>query len=800
MDNVKLWFAKNNDDQVITINEVSEENKNNTYSCPMCGSKLIPKAIKSKQVTSHFAHVDVSKCGESMIHWWFKHKFLEKGDRFIVKSDIEEHYICKDVLVEKEYTVEDKTYKPDVTVITECGNIIYFEMAFSNKKKVKDYLDIWLELKNIVVEVDIKDLMSKGEISTFKALFYEGECHNVKKNDTYYNTIGKYKEEKLKGEVGKELKERIQKLDWFWDDVLRYRNGEVDIEYMSNLINSFNGEVKIIIDNILSKQNCSKLVSDLNNYYLEIKNKEKLEKFNKTKEILENNLNEFIFEINKKQSPSIVVSYFFDDNMYLNLSIKSNLMSGAHIEILSKQSSLYFIFGDLEYTINKIRECVNIHINSELTKEKIERTKNNLNLKEAISMLNKKYSEIDSNYEIVFEYPYLILNYNGHKCIKNNFIKEIDKYSESDDLFRIFDNKIRSYRSKLKIINNKQEILEMLTDIEEDFKFLRDKMYSIRSYKYIKIYYYFASEDKLYIKVKNETRWKDETIIIKNGIMIVSDNMSSHKYDIAIDIEDTENLKKLIKEKIQFSSDEFNITCNKCKRIIGVTQNELLLYIKDKKSLIEHDMASYFKDKCEDCKLLDKNMSLAKKIKRQIDDYFNKVNLNFVFDVEIGYDSTECFIGLDCKMTYYYFNIDNNYINFISESGICNEITMEYFDRSLFSHDNFIINNLKIIEEEYKSMKNIKKHASKFKNCNIKLIDNSCIIPTSYRFKYFKNTKCLDIDFIRTELLTHIEKFKDNKTILFMFNSHHIKDLAFEIDKLKEYGLSVSILENCTKK
>jgi hypothetical protein len=47
-------------------------------------------------------------------------------------------------------------------------------MAFTNKKKVKDYLDIWLELKNIVVEVDIKQLMLKDSIPTFKALFYNG--------------------------------------------------------------------------------------------------------------------------------------------------------------------------------------------------------------------------------------------------------------------------------------------------------------------------------------------------------------------------------------------------------------------------------------------------------------------------------------------------------------------------------------------------------------------------------------------------------------------------------------------------
>lgn len=266
MDNVKLWFAKDEKENILTINDITEINKNNTYSCPMCASKLIPKAIKSKQVTSHFAHVDVSKCGESMVHWWFKHKFLEKGDSFVVKSDVEKQYICKDVLVEQEYEVGEKVYKPDVTIITECGNVIYFEMAFSNKKKIKDYLDIWLELKNIAVEVDIKDLMNKGEIPTFKALFFEGKCFNTKRNDTYYNTIGKYKEEKLRGEDSKGLKERIQKLDWFWDDVLRYKNGHADIEHMINVIDNINKSDLFLVEKILKKVRCNDIYDKYKKY------------------------------------------------------------------------------------------------------------------------------------------------------------------------------------------------------------------------------------------------------------------------------------------------------------------------------------------------------------------------------------------------------------------------------------------------------------------------------------------------------------------------------------------------------
>lgn len=266
---MNLWFAKNQYDNLVTIDDINDENKKNTYSCPMCSSSVIPKATKSIKVTPYFAHVDVSKCNsETMIHFWFKNKFLERGNSFTVISDKERHYICKEVLVEESYEAADKIYRPDVTVLTECGNIIYFEMDYSNKKKIEDYLDIWLDLKNIVVEVDIKKLMDKDKVPTFKALFYEGKCFNTKKNDLYYNTIGKYKEEKFKcGTWDNELKERIKRLDWFWNDVIKYKKGEVNIEQIVNLLDSIEDKSeKELIHVILNKPKCIDIIKDCIEY------------------------------------------------------------------------------------------------------------------------------------------------------------------------------------------------------------------------------------------------------------------------------------------------------------------------------------------------------------------------------------------------------------------------------------------------------------------------------------------------------------------------------------------------------
>lgn len=265
-ENVTIWFAKNTDGEIITINEINEDNKRNHFLCPVCGSDVIPRAIKSKHMTQHFAHLDKNKCNnETMIHWWYKNKFLEKGDKFTVIADTESSYVVKEILTEQEYKTGERTYIPDVTVMTECGKRIFFEMKYSNSKEVKDYIDIWLELKDIVVEIDIKQLIEQYNVRNFKALFYNGKCFNTKRNDTYYNTIGRYKEEKIANKIDKSIKERLQKLDWFWEDFLKYKKGIVDSAYLAEIIQHIDIEEKIIVYQIIQKVNCSDLLSLKNN-------------------------------------------------------------------------------------------------------------------------------------------------------------------------------------------------------------------------------------------------------------------------------------------------------------------------------------------------------------------------------------------------------------------------------------------------------------------------------------------------------------------------------------------------------
>lgn len=236
---MNLWFARNSDNEIVSI---LDSRKEITYHCPICTSKVIPKALESKKKTPHFAHVDVSKCnGEAMIHWWYKNKFIQSGDTFKIVTDNEIEFTCKDFDTEVTYQLENGTYRPDLVVYTECGQEIIFEMANTNKKMVKDYIDRWLELGKIVVEVDIKSLYSSNN-KRFNALYYNGKCFNFNKRDGgYYNNVGKLKEEmKSNGKYNIEL---TKGLDWFWDELLRYKNKEINIKEIIHKIDIMSSEI-----------------------------------------------------------------------------------------------------------------------------------------------------------------------------------------------------------------------------------------------------------------------------------------------------------------------------------------------------------------------------------------------------------------------------------------------------------------------------------------------------------------------------------------------------------------------------
>lgn len=263
--NVNLWFARDEDNEIVGVLKSSNDN---AYTCPICASKVIPKALESKKITPHFAHIDKEKCSsESMLHWWFKHEFIERGDTFTIISDEKHTYTCEDFKTEVTFNLESGVYRPDIVVETDCGNEIVFEIASSNKKQVKDYIDRWIELDKTVVEVDIKSLTNESDIKDFKALYYKGKCFNFYKRDGgYYNTIGKMKEEMLRNNSYDIRK--VKQLDWFWESISKY---SIDrIEEMYFCIESMIIEDIEVFYKIVKKLKCNNILNDIINYKIKI--------------------------------------------------------------------------------------------------------------------------------------------------------------------------------------------------------------------------------------------------------------------------------------------------------------------------------------------------------------------------------------------------------------------------------------------------------------------------------------------------------------------------------------------------
>ena len=371
--NVNLWFARNEDNVIIGV---LNSNSNNTYTCPICASKVIPKALESKQVTPHFAHIDKEKCSsESMLHFWFKHKFIEHGDTFTIVTDEKHIYSCKDFRTEVTFNLESGTYRPDIVIETECGNEVVFEMANTNKKKVQDYIDRWIELDKIVVEVDIPSLTEESDIKEFKALYYKGKCFNFNKRDGgYYNTIGKLKEEMNKDD--KYDINLVKQLDWFWEEICKYENDEiVDLDEVYLFLETMNTKEFTIVKQALTRRKSNELIKG----FLDLVNKKSREAQRKKVEFIEEN---------------------FLNSSYINNLLKSNGIdySVSSVEFNINKFYIHYHNNDgvahtLDFKLYRfdgadIEERLN-NIHNRMAYKEIEN-----NLKQAIEELNDNYKEV----------------------------------------------------------------------------------------------------------------------------------------------------------------------------------------------------------------------------------------------------------------------------------------------------------------------------------------------------------------------------------------------------------------------
>lgn len=216
----QLIVAYDGNDKFANLIHVSKSNKDNDYYCPCCGGIVKPRALHSKKEQSHYYH-KTGKCSkESQLHFFCKNWLFEKGSKFCINGDI---FKVDSIDIEKSWPTKFGDYKPDITVYTTSGKIIYFEMFFSNRKNGDDYFCKWDALGNDVVEVNIKEYMFKTDedvIPSFAYLYHDSICYSKSyvKKDLYANTIARIKDNLTRQKM-LNYKSRNEQLDWFWQKV-----------------------------------------------------------------------------------------------------------------------------------------------------------------------------------------------------------------------------------------------------------------------------------------------------------------------------------------------------------------------------------------------------------------------------------------------------------------------------------------------------------------------------------------------------------------------------------------------------
>lgn len=251
-ENVGLFYAKDKFENILLINEITEHNKDVDLICPICGTQVRPRAINSDKVSPHFYHVNATDhSSETVLHWWYKNAYIVKGDSFCVGGY---KYICKEVLIEKAYNTSYGYYKPDVSIVTEQGETVFFEYNYTSRKNVTDYEEKWIELGCNVVEINIKDLLSMDVIN-FKPLFLDGIVVGAAKSKRYGLIEGYLKENNITDIM------RIKYLNGFLRDLGRYQKGDMSIDDLTVIIDEMHEVDKIFIPKMLNRLKCQTILN-----------------------------------------------------------------------------------------------------------------------------------------------------------------------------------------------------------------------------------------------------------------------------------------------------------------------------------------------------------------------------------------------------------------------------------------------------------------------------------------------------------------------------------------------------------
>nr|DAT43600.1 MAG TPA: competence protein [Caudoviricetes sp.]DAV93025.1 MAG TPA: competence protein [Bacteriophage sp.] len=255
----QLIVAYDSNDKFANLIHVKKANKNTNYICPCCGGTVKPRALDSTKEQSHYYHATGKCTKESQLHFFCKNWLFEKGSKFYIQEQLFE---VDFIDIEKDYDTPFGKYKPDVTIHTTSGRIIYIEMFFTNRKTKDDYFCKWSYLGNSVVEIDIKEYMSKTEsddVPAFEYLFNDGICYSkpYMKRDLYANTIATIKRELTRQKV-LDYKSRIEQLDWFWQKIITNDSKENILNAVANM----NYDDMVSCYSIIKRKQCVSYLKD----------------------------------------------------------------------------------------------------------------------------------------------------------------------------------------------------------------------------------------------------------------------------------------------------------------------------------------------------------------------------------------------------------------------------------------------------------------------------------------------------------------------------------------------------------
>ena len=271
----KLSIALNKYEEYVHINDVDEERrKKEVFKCPVCGGKVKARCVSRKTVKQpHFYHIEESCSNESMLHWMYKNWLLREGSKVTAKcKDKYYEFTVDKIEIEKSHNTKLGKYKPDATIYTTDGKVVYLEVKYSSGKSSEMYYSKWQELGNDVISVDVKKEMYENNKELIADILYSDNVCYIKNYNAIDRDFCSYK-----GEISRQeklnYKARVEQLDWLFYEFQKYRRllteeskelvlesfkalDKDDMEFVFNFIKKHNvgdlkGLIEIEYDNVL---------------------------------------------------------------------------------------------------------------------------------------------------------------------------------------------------------------------------------------------------------------------------------------------------------------------------------------------------------------------------------------------------------------------------------------------------------------------------------------------------------------------------------------------------------------------